>query len=323
MRTSFLHVADLRLGYRNPEMPKSFDQIAQQFEFVIDHALEQRVGFVVFAGNLFDHPDVAPAALQVAWRGLTRLRDKGIGAVAIRGQRDISPSGNELTWFDLLSQENLLSVLDASVSQAKLKLSALDRNSGQGAYQDFGRTRVFGLHYAGAMTGLLLGEFTDALGRLDNREADFRIIVLNVALEHFSDSPGAKLAYSDVLGLQRHVNYVALGGCETSYEAEGWIYNPGSASLVQVTVDTAVTPKHTARYVAFPNNQPPPRPVPPPSPPTREAMEQEALQNVTSTEDGASQSGKNVVDVLSQFIWHDSDPDEVLGRLLQSHEEET
>ncbi|MDE3078067.1 MAG: hypothetical protein KGJ86_21800, partial [Chloroflexota bacterium] len=107
MRTSFVHVGDVRLGYRHPGGAESLGQVAEQVHFAVDLALEQRASFVLFAGNLFDGPEVAPATFQVALRGLLRLREKGIPAIAIRGSRDLSSSTSAMTWYDLLTQENL------------------------------------------------------------------------------------------------------------------------------------------------------------------------------------------------------------------------
>src|SRR5207253_3038460 len=91
-----------------------------------------------------------------------------------------------------------------------------------------------------------------SVSELDNSEMDFRMALLHGPLEHFSDEFGAKLAYGDLLLLRRHVHYLALGGCGTQYDSEGWVYNPGPGGFYHVMVDTAVEPKHIARYVAYP-----------------------------------------------------------------------
>ncbi|MDE3076029.1 MAG: hypothetical protein KGJ86_11425 [Chloroflexota bacterium] len=318
MRTSFIHAGDVRLGYRDPEQPDSFAQTAGRFQFAVDLALEQRAELVLFAGNLFDSPAVDPASLQVALRGLLRLREKGIPAVAIRGSRDAGGSGSAMSWYDLLTQENLLTMLDAHPAGGQLKLVPCDRRAGAGGYLDVGRTRLFGLGYSGLMTGLLLGELAQAIGQLDNRETDFRIVLLHAGLEQAAPGDGPKLSYSDLLGLQRLVHYVALGGSDCRYETDGWAYNPGVRGVWHVAADTAVTPKFVARHVAFPN-QKPIWPPPEPEPQSRAALELEVQEELLSGPGGSDserRARREVMALLRALLHQNADPEEVLERLL-------
>ncbi|HLY65351.1 MAG TPA: hypothetical protein VKU60_07450, partial [Chloroflexota bacterium] len=274
MRISFLHLADTRLGYRDPGDGAAFDQVAKQFRFAIDFAVDQRASFVVFSGNLFDSPEVEPETFQVALRGLTRLAEKNIAAIAIRGERELQQQPHAVTWFDMLSQEGLLASLEVGTADSQLALSRWERRDGRGSFADLGRCRIFGLHHFGFMTGALLQAFGKAVAALDNRETDFRILLLHAPLEHFTNQLGADLTYSDLLMLRRQLDYVGLGGCDATYESEGWVYNPGAAGFLHVTVDTAVQPKHVARYMAYPAALTVSRPPKPVRPPRRRQIEE-------------------------------------------------
>ena len=321
MRTSFLHLADTRLGFRDPADPSVFEQVAKQFRFAVDYALDQRVAFVVFSGNLFDSPDLDPDALQVVLRGLERLAEKNVTAVAIQGQRDGRFQPGVLSWYQMLSQENLLATLDVSLGEGQMALRRWERRDGSGSYVDMGRCRVFGLRYYGSMTGPLLQALAKAVAALDNREMDFRIVLLHGQLEHFSDELGPKLSYSDLLMLRRQIDYAAVGGCDTTYEAEGWVFNPGPNGFYHVAVDTAVEPKHHARYVAYPSALAVARPVAPAARPSPRAIEEgvfDELVHAAGGDDAERGARRDVLRLVTQSMWGAADAAQLQARLIEA-----
>jgi hypothetical protein len=321
VRTSFLHLADTRLGFRDPADPTVFEQVAKQFRFAVDYAIEQRAAFVVFSGNLFDGPRLDPDSLQIALRGLEQLAEKNISAIAVRGQRDVSHQPGVMTWYDMLSQENLLASLEVGLGDGHLTLRKWDRRDGSGSYVDLGRCRVFGLRYYGSMSGRLVQALAKSVAALDNREMDFRVVLLHGLLEHFGDVFGPKLSYSDVLMLRRHADYVALGGCDSSYEAEGWVYNPGPNGFYHVSVDTAVQPKHHARYVAYPSGLTISRPALPTPPASRHALEESIFNQLADSGGGDEAergSRRDVLRLVTESMWGAADPAELQQRLMET-----
>jgi hypothetical protein len=316
VRTSFLHLADTRLGFRDPDDAAVFDCVAKQFRFAVDYAIDQRTSFVVFSGNLFASPDVQPDTLHVALRGLTRLAEKNISAVAIRGQADVSAPGGAMTWYELLAQENLLASLEVDVADGGLKLSRWDRRAGAGSFVDMSRCRVFGLHYYGAMTADLVHALARSISEIDNSEMDYRIVLLHGPLEHFSEAFGARLAYGDVLLLKRHVHYLGLGGCDAPYESEGWVYNPGSAGFYHVMVDTAVEPKHMARYVGYPAPLAVSRPAPLRRR-LRRAEQEERIFDALASSASAGMADRDVIRLVTQSMWGPADDVALRARTLE------
>ncbi|HEX6513182.1 MAG TPA: hypothetical protein VF157_12830, partial [Chloroflexota bacterium] len=163
MRTSFVHLAGTRLGFRDPADPTVFERVAKQFDFAIDFALDQRASFVLFGGNLFDGPDLQPDTLQVAIRGLRRLAEKNVSAIAIRGQRELWLQPAISSWYDMLSREGLLSALEPAIRPEQMELRRWERRDGIGSYADLGRCRVLGLGYHGSMAGPLLQALAKAI----------------------------------------------------------------------------------------------------------------------------------------------------------------
>ncbi len=322
MRTSFLHLADVRLGYHDPADPRgSAEQLGKQFRFVIDYALEQRVSFVVFAGDLFDSPQVDPAAFQVALRGLSRLAEKGVAAIAIRGRHEVVRPGGELTWYEMLSDEGLVVLLAPQIRARDMALERWTRRELGGSFFDLGRSRLFGMPYYGAMTGVLLPALADAIVALDNRETDFRMVLLHAQLEHFSEEVGPKLSYGDLLLLRRHVDYVALGSCQSTYDAEGWVYNPGPGGFFHVSVDTVVQPKHAARYVAYPEaislRWPPAPRVGAPRHSDEERLFDEIATSGTGTPAERALK-RDLIRLVTESVWGGGDIGQLEVRLLEA-----
>jgi hypothetical protein len=316
MRTTFLHLADTALGYRDAGDPGVFERVAKQFGYAVNYAIEQRTAFVVFSGNLFHAADVEPDTFQVVLRGLRHLAEKNVSAIAVSGRHDRRPLTQTMSWHDMLAQEGLLLALDPEVGENQLSLTRWDRRGGMGAYADLGRCRVFGMRYFGSMSSTLLQAFASGVAGVDNREADFRIALLHGALEHYADVLAPKFSYSDVLMLRRHVDYVALGGCDHTYETEGWVYNPGPNGFYHVTVDTAVQPKHHARYVAYPSAMAVTRPAQEHAPLAGEVFEERLMQQLVESGTAASGNSGALRIVMDSMRRHD-DPAAVNARLVE------
>jgi hypothetical protein len=320
VRTSFLHLADTRLGYGDPSDPSVAERVAKQFRFAVDFAVDQRASFVVFSGDLFSGPAPAPETFQSALRGLTLLAEKNISAIAIRGQAELHGGAGEMSWHDLLAQQGLLATLETPVHGSEVNLLRWDRRAGAGSYVDMGRSRVFGLHYYGAMTGPMLQALNKAVSELDNREMDFRLLLLQAPLEHFSRDHGPSLSYADLLLLRRELDYVALGGCDERYEAEGWVYNPGAGGFYHVSVDTVVQPKHNARFVPFPAALAVARPHRPrPRQPRRE-LEAGVFEDLLAATSGDAETRALRADVLrlaTESMWGEASSTGLRERLLE------
>ena len=321
MRTSFLHLADLRLGYRDPADEAVFGLAAQRFRFAVDFAVDQRASFVVFSGNLFDAPDVEPDTLHVALRGLSLLAEKNISAIGIRGRSDVRHQPGVMSWYDMLGQEGLLASLEPQVQDRQIGLERWDRRTGRGGFMDMTRCRVFGLHYYGSLTGALLQVLARSIADLDNRETDFRILLLHSSLEHTSDRFGPALAYSDLLLLRRQIDYVGLGGAEAPREVEGWAFDPGPDGFYHVMVDTAVQPKFQARHVPFPASLAIARPRAPEQRMRRADEEEMVFDELVAALPGSDQQRvreRDVLRLVTRSMWAGADPAELNARALEA-----
>ncbi|MBI2151239.1 DNA repair exonuclease [Candidatus Woesearchaeota archaeon] len=100
----YAHLADLHLGSWRDEKMRALSTKA--FLQAIDICEEEKVDFLIFAGDLFNTALPSLDTLKIVTRKLKYLHDKNIPLYAIAGSHDFSPSGK--TMLDVLEQAGLL-----------------------------------------------------------------------------------------------------------------------------------------------------------------------------------------------------------------------
>jgi len=96
MRFTFLHAADLHLGspfqglsLRDPGMAERFGAAGREaFEALIGHALEEKVAFAIFAGDIFDGEWRDASAALFFNRQIARLTRAGARVYLLKGNHD-------------------------------------------------------------------------------------------------------------------------------------------------------------------------------------------------------------------------------------------
>ncbi|NQV91795.1 exonuclease SbcCD subunit D [Candidatus Woesearchaeota archaeon] len=100
----YAHLADLHLGSWRDEKMRTLS--TQAFLTAIDQCLEEKVDFILFAGDLFNTSLPALDTLKIVTKKLKELYDKNIPLYVIPGSHDFSPSGK--TMIDVLENAGLL-----------------------------------------------------------------------------------------------------------------------------------------------------------------------------------------------------------------------
>ncbi len=115
----FAHLADCHVGgWRDPKLRAAN---AAAFTIAIKTCLDERVDFVLIAGDLFNSAVPAIESLQQVVEELMRLKHAGIPVYAIAGSHDFSPGGR--TMLDVLESAGLLrNVVRGNVVDEKLHL---------------------------------------------------------------------------------------------------------------------------------------------------------------------------------------------------------
>lgn len=266
LKASFLHIADVHLGNEQYGRKERAIDFAEAFHFALDYAVQQRVDFVLVAGDLFERSTLDPATFDQALSGLKRLAVAGIPLVAIAGNHDRARYGQDIGWLESLGRQGFLQYLDA-VGQGGVRLTPWSFEEGSGGYLDFRGLRLVGFRYLGAATARVVEELAEQLRALNGQARPYTVVLLHGGLDGEVPHFRAELTYEQLAPLKGVADYVALGHLHKHYIRDNWVYNPGSLEtwnvgevdwqrgFLHVRVDTSAEPKHTVRLI-----EPPRRP---------------------------------------------------------------
>ena len=99
----FAHIADVHLGaWREPKLQ---ELNLETFRKAIAICIDEKVGFVIIAGDLFDVAMPSVEILKEAVSELKRLKDSSIDCYVIAGSHDFSISGK--TFLDVIEKAGL------------------------------------------------------------------------------------------------------------------------------------------------------------------------------------------------------------------------
>ncbi len=116
----FAHIADAHLGAfsKNPVLR---DMNIRAFEMAVDMSIEERVDFVLIAGDLFHNPIPDMEIVKRGVEALKKLRDEGIRVYAIYGSHDFSAGSTSL--LDVLNSTGLFQkVVNYEMVDDKIRL---------------------------------------------------------------------------------------------------------------------------------------------------------------------------------------------------------
>jgi len=100
---SFVHVADLHLGYAQYYLDARRQDFNRAFREVVEKTLELEPDFMIIAGDIFQHARPSNIILENAINNFRRLKDAGIPVLTVDGSHDSAPNvitGTILTPLD-------------------------------------------------------------------------------------------------------------------------------------------------------------------------------------------------------------------------------
>jgi len=89
---SFVHVADLHLGYAQYNLDVRREDFENVFREVVDKTIELKPDFMIIAGDLFHHARPSNVTLEATITNFRRLRDAGIPVLTVDGGHDSAPN---------------------------------------------------------------------------------------------------------------------------------------------------------------------------------------------------------------------------------------
>ena len=269
MRLKFLHAADIHLGYQQYGLDERYDDFADGFHWIIETALEERVAFLLIAGDLFEKRTLDPLTLLIAVRGFERLKSVGIPVVAIEGNHD-RVYGEGISWMEYLNRNELVYLLDCTRRDDGWVPQPWEDSERTGGYVDIEGARVYGLKYRGAQSGSVLKAVGESLQFTWSPKVQFSVFACHTAIRGLYDGSSQKGRQSELSvrehelsGLRQHIDYLALGHTHIPYirefDGKNWFHNPGcpetwssqnlrrqAGGSILVKVDTSNSPTFEA-----------------------------------------------------------------------------
>ena len=263
----FLHLADVHLGCRRYNLEERTKDFFRAWHDVItNHAIPNRIDFMLIAGDFFDRRNIDPQAMNHAIAGLELLKEAGIPVVVIEGNHDQRDAVSDHSWMRSLSGWGYIKLLEpVRDPEGHLALVPWNEEERAGSYIDIAGARIFGSHWYGASATAAIPILADAL-RGAHSEGRFNILMLHTDVEGQTARPIPAVPVAKLKELKQLVNYVALGHTHKRFDLDGWAFNPGSLEptsideykeergvfLVEVDEEHKVTTKHITDYVQRP-----------------------------------------------------------------------
>ncbi len=89
---SFVHVADIHLGYAQYNLEVRREDFNRAFKEVVDKTVKLKPDFMIIAGDIFHHARPSNVTLEAAIKNFGRLRDADIPVLAVDGSHDAAPN---------------------------------------------------------------------------------------------------------------------------------------------------------------------------------------------------------------------------------------
>ncbi len=89
---SFVHVADIHLGYTQYNLEARREDFNRAFKEVVEKTIELKPDFMIVAGDIFHHARPSNVTLEAAIESLSQLRNAEIPVLAVDGSHDAAPN---------------------------------------------------------------------------------------------------------------------------------------------------------------------------------------------------------------------------------------
>lgn len=242
-KATFLHVADVHLGFDRYESPERTKDFFFSFrDALTKYGIEKNVDFILIAGDLFEQQNILPNILNQAQLVLNEVREAGIPVLAIEGNHDNRPYGVKTSWLRYLADYGYLKLLEPQPGdRGEFEFEPWSDRAKRGAYIDLPcGVRVVGSRWYGSAAPQAIASLADSIRALPPGP-ETTVMMFHHGLEGQIARYSGALRYDELLPLkQAGVDYLGLGHIHKNYEVEGWIFNPGSLeanSMAEVAYD--------------------------------------------------------------------------------------
>ncbi len=89
---SFVHVADLHLGYTQYNLEVRREDFNRTFDEIVAKTIDLKPDFMIIAGDIFHHARPSNVTLEAAIKNFGELREAGIPVLVVDGSHDAAPN---------------------------------------------------------------------------------------------------------------------------------------------------------------------------------------------------------------------------------------
>lgn len=233
----FLHISDVHLGCTRYQLPESQRDFFDAWVDVLQkYAIQEKVDFVLMAGDFFHKRNVPPETMNYAFAGLSLLKDAGIPVVSIEGNHDQKHNDSEFSWLRSLESWRLIHLLEPRNLDGKFVYEEWNYDGEhyiRGGFIDIGNARIFGSAWYGASANWAIPMLTEAL-KESRRDGAFHILLLHTDVEGHQTHPIPALTIANLKELKSVTDYVAIGHTHKCFEIDNWAFNPGSLEITKI-----------------------------------------------------------------------------------------
>ena len=208
----FAHLADCHIGGWNQPALRQLG--LDSFKKAVEICLQERVAFVLIAGDLFNTALPGIELVGAVAAELKKLKDENIEVYLIPGSHDFSPSGK--TMLDVLEKSGLC-VNVFRLENGRLRMTE-DKT---------------GVKLTGVL-GLAAGLDKEVYKQLDfsevEQEKGYKIFLLHTTIDEFKPRGMEEMAGENVASLPQHFQYYAAGHVHYRFDAAvggGLLVYPG------------------------------------------------------------------------------------------------
>ncbi|RLI82541.1 metallophosphoesterase [Archaeoglobales archaeon] len=225
----FVHMADIHLGNKQYGSEERQMDFAQAFLDAIKFAVEEKVDFILIAGDLFHKKtEMDPVTLLQARKVLEIPKEEGIPVIGVEGNHDSTYFRDSYSWMDYLAVNGLMINLKPSFEDGKLKLE--EWNGKSGAYYEFNGIRIYGMKYYGSISERIIEEYFAKM-----RSSKNTIFMAHIGVEGYVRNMYGCIPSAKIHKLGRKVDYIALGHVHKAFVEKNLVFNPGSLEACDIT----------------------------------------------------------------------------------------